>query len=272
MNTLALTFSIVSLLVLLGGVSVYFSKLLKNTVPESPIGLLLSLFMAILGAGYSLYLAIPDVFLNLLPIVVFAGFTLFFSCFLLFLLSIRKTPVGHLKVSIGDTFLPFEIHSNKNIPFTDNDLIGKRTLLKFYRGSWCLYCSRELMMFEEMTPVFERFNINVVGISGDNVEQAQAHIDRDTLNFTLLADPELIVVKQYGVEHHKGFGADSKDIMTIFGMPLPLVTQLKFKAMSIPTTLLIDENGIIQWIDQSNDYRIRASEERIVEALNKVFS
>ena len=41
--------------------------------------------------------------------------------------------------------------------------------------------------------------------------------------------------------------------------------------MAIPTTLLIDENGIIQWIDQSEDYRLRASMERVMAAVEKAF-
>ena len=42
--------------------------------------------------------------------------------------------------------------------------------------------------------------------------------------------------------------------------------------MPIPTTMLLDENGIIQWIDQSDDYRIRASREKITSALKQAFN
>lgn len=271
MNLPALLLSVLALVILLISVSIYFSSLLKNKVPEIPTQLTNSLIIAILVASYSLYLAIPNTLLLVLPVAVPAVITVFLSSFLLYLLSKRKTPVGDLKVNVGDHFLSFDALTNSNTPYTANDFLGKRTLLKFYRGSWCLYCTRELMMFNEMKPIFDQFNVNVVGISGDNVEQAQAHIERDSLHFTLLADPELNVVKQYGVEHHKGLGADSKNIMTILGMPLPAITQLKFKAMAIPTSLLIDEKGIIQWIDQSTDYRIRASKERIIGALENNF-
>jgi len=37
------------------------------------------------------------------------------------------------------------------------------------------------------------------------------------------------------------------------------VLEMKFKRMSIPTSILIDENGKILWIDQSEGYRLRAS-------------
>ena len=59
--------------------------------------------------------------------------------------------------------------------------------------------------------------------------------------------------------------------LTAFGIPLAM-GMYKYRAMSIPTSILVDENGIIKWIDQSEDYRIRASQDRILEALKQAFS
>jgi len=41
--------------------------------------------------------------------------------------------------------------------------------------------------------------------------------------------------------------------------------------MSIPTSILIDEKGIIKWIDQSEDYRLRANYQRVMQALANSF-
>ena len=41
--------------------------------------------------------------------------------------------------------------------------------------------------------------------------------------------------------------------------------------MAIPTTLLIDEKGIIRWIDQADDYRLRSDNERVMTAVREVF-
>ncbi len=272
MNQIALILSIFSLLTLLISISIYFSSLLKNKVPVKPIGLTISLVVALLVAFISLFISSSVAFLSALPTAIPAVITVFLSSFLLFLLSLRKTPIGNISIGVGDNFLPFSSLTNKSTQYSPEDITGQRTLLKFYRGSWCLYCTRELMMFNDMKSLFEKYNVNVVGISGDNVEQANAHVERDKLHFTLLADPSLSIIKQYGVEHHKSLGTDASNIMTIFGMPLPSITQLKFKAMSIPTSILIDENGIVQWVDQSTDYRVRASQDRIIEALEKSFA
>ena len=57
--------------------------------------------------------------------------------------------------------------------------------------------------------------------------------------------------------------------MIVFGLPFPKT--FKSKSMSIPTSILVDENGIIRWIDQSEDYRLRASEEAVMVAVNSTF-
>ncbi|MEH6597299.1 MAG: peroxiredoxin family protein [Colwellia polaris] len=271
MNTFALTISLVGLIIMLTGIALYFSKLIKNKVPKLPIGLFFCLSVGVLTGLYSLYLAIPNAFLSVLPIAIPAVFTVFIGSFFIFVFLNKNTPLGDIKVSIGDKLIPFETKTAADTIFSSEQFKGKRTLLKFYRGSWCPYCSRELTMFEEMDNEFKKFDVQVFALSGDNAKQASAHIKRDNLSLTLLADPELEVVKKYGVEHQKSLGADSEGIMTVFGLPFPKPYQFKFKSMSIPTTILIDEHGIIKWIDQSEDYRLRASKERILSALQQSF-
>tara|TARA_B110000211_G_scaffold228326_2_gene284372 strand:- start:716 stop:1537 length:822 start_codon:yes stop_codon:yes gene_type:complete len=263
--------AISGLVVMFIGISVYFSKLIKNKVPETPVGLFLALFVGVVSGVVSLYLAIPNSFLAVLPVAIPASLSLFLALFFLFVFSHKKTPIGNIQVKIGDKLLPFNTTTAQGTEFSEQDLLGKRTLLKFYRGSWCPYCSRELTMFEEMKAEFNKYNVQVVALSGDNTEQASNHIKRDSLSHTLLADPSLNVIKTYGVEHQKSLGADSDNIMTVFGLPFPKPYQFKFKSMSIPTSILIDEKGIIKWIDQSEDYRLRANYQRVMQALANSF-
>jgi peroxiredoxin len=110
--------------------------------------------------------------------------------------------------------------------------------------------------------------ISVVALSKDDVAAAAVHKKRDGLTVQLLADPTLEVIRQYGVEHHKAVNFKTGSF-TFFGIPLALVPS--FKTMAIPTTMLVDEEGVIRWIDQSEDYRVRGDDARIREAVETVF-
>ncbi len=119
-----------------------------------------------------------------------------------------------------------------------------------------------------MGPDLARYGVRVVALSKDSVQAAAAHRQRDGLTLGLLADPELKVIRQYGVEHHKAVEF-STGSFTLFGMPLALLPS--FKTMAIPTSLLVDEQGVIRWVDQTDDYRLRSSEARVLEAVAAAF-
>lgn len=114
----------------------------------------------------------------------------------------------------------------------------------------------------------EIYGVSVVALSKDRVEEAAIHKRRDNLSLTLLSDSKLEVIRQYGVEHHKALNFTTGTFM-LFGIPLAFSPS--FKTMAIPTTLLIDENGVIQWIDQADDYRIRSDGDRVYKAVRSTF-
>jgi alkyl hydroperoxide reductase subunit AhpC len=113
-----------------------------------------------------------------------------------------------------------------------------------------------------------KYDVSIIALSKDSVADAARHKSRDGLDLTLLSDPKLDVIKQYGVEHHKAVEF-STGRFSILGIPLALLPS--FKTMAIPTTLLIDENGVIQWVDQADDFRLRSSEARVLEAVVRAF-
>jgi peroxiredoxin len=115
-----------------------------------------------------------------------------------------------------------------------------------------------------MQEELEKLGVSFIALSKDSVEEAAIHKSRDKLTFTLLSDERLEAIRKYGVEHHQALGLTTGSVM-LFGIPLGY--KPSFQTMAIPTTLLIDENGVIRWIDQSDDYRIRSDIERVLQAV-----
>ena len=119
-----------------------------------------------------------------------------------------------------------------------------------------------------MQSILDEHGVDLIALSKDTVEEAATHKTRDGLSMTLLADPKLDVIRQYGVEHHKALGFKT-GTFSLFTVPLALTPS--FKTMAIPTSLLVDENGVILWIDQADDYRLRSSNERVLRAVKEAF-
>ena len=114
----------------------------------------------------------------------------------------------------------------------------------------------------------DEYGVSLVALSKDTVEEAAIHKSRDGLKMPLLSDANLDVIRLYGVEHHKALGSTT-GTFTLFGLPLAFTPS--FTTMAIPTTLLIDEDGVIRLIDQTDDYRLRSGEDRVLEALRGAF-
>jgi len=253
-----------------GAIAYYFSTIPQNKVPERPVGLIFFLLVGISLTGKALYSGIPGSLASVLGIVALSIIPVFMGSFILWILTQRKTPIGDIKVKVGDTLLQFSATTSEGVPFNSEEFKGKRILLKFFRGGWCPYCCAELNLFNDMSEELNQYNVNIVALSGDTPEEAHTHKNRDGLDFTILSDSDLAVVRQYGVEHHKALGGDTKNVsFSIAGIPFP--SKFRFKAMSIPTSLLVDEHGVIQWIDQSEDYRLRASKETVMAAVKNAF-
>lgn len=117
-----------------------------------------------------------------------------------------------------------------------------------------------------MQPTLQAHRVSVVALSKDTPAQAAAHQARDHLTLTLLSDPKLAVIDQLGLLHRNGFEFVS---WTVGGVPLGL--PIGFREMAVPTTFLIDEAGVIRWMDQADDYRLRGDEQRIADALDAAF-
>ncbi len=93
--------------------------------------------------------------------------------------------------------------------FTLPDQDGKQHNLSDFRGRWVLVyfyptddtpgCTKEACAIRDNFPKFQGLDAKVLGISTDTVDSHRKFADKYQLPFTLLADEEKKVVKQYGV-------------------------------------------------------------------------
>ncbi|TLP65930.1 redoxin domain-containing protein [Parasedimentitalea maritima] len=270
MNTYALLSAFAGFALVMGTLTVYFAAIPRGTVPVKVNGLTLRLVFGVALAAAGIYLGLTGAGSAGGLVYIPAVLALLFGGFILWVLPQRHTPLGDIKVVVGDPIIPFKALTTDGTPFNSSELAGKRVLLKFFRGGWCPYCVAELAEFNKMVPELEKMGVQIIALSKDTPDQAALNKSRDGLKFDLLSDPNLSVIRAYGVEHHKALGQTKNPKSTYGGLALGLAP-FKIETMAIPTTLLIDETGVIRWIDQTDDYRLRSSTERVMSAVSQVF-
>jgi peroxiredoxin len=117
-----------------------------------------------------------------------------------------------------------------------------------------------------MEPLFARYGVTLIALSRDTPAEARAQRQRDHLTFPLLCDPDLHVITRYGLLHQSGLR-----FFTFHILGVPIGWPTGFQRLALPTTLLIDEAGLVRWIDQTDDYRLRGTVQRLETALQATF-
>lgn len=93
------------------------------------------------------------------------------------------------------------------------DQQGKLHRLSQYAGQWVvLYfypkdntsgCTKQACSFRDQLPDFGKINAEVLGVSPDDEKSHAKFVDKQNLNFTLLADPDHDALTKYGVWQEK---------------------------------------------------------------------
>ena len=87
-----------------------------------------------------------------------------------------------------------------------------------------------------------------VAISVDLPEQSASLAKKAGYTYTFLSDPDAKVIRSYDLLH-AGSGVDGKDI-------------------SRPAEFLLDSSGVVRWINLTEDIRVRATPDQMLEAAN----
>ena len=86
-----------------------------------------------------------------------------------------------------------------------SDYLGKKVILYFYPKDNTPGCTKQACGYSERYPEFLEKNVEIIGISKDTVASHKRFEEKQNLKVTILADPELEVIKAYDVGKRKNF-------------------------------------------------------------------
>jgi thioredoxin-dependent peroxiredoxin len=122
----------------------------------------------------------------------------------------EKTKGG--QVNLGDPAPTFESTDDQGNPWKSTDHVGKRILvIYFYPADLTGGCTMQACGYRDDMKKLADKGVEVVGVSGDSVENHQKFKKAKELNFTLLADEDGAVAKKFGVPVDPGGEAKVKD-------------------------------------------------------------
>jgi len=84
-----------------------------------------------------------------------------------------------------------------------SDFKGKTVVLYFYPRDNTPGCSRQAMAFRDVYDRYLKKDVAVIGISKDSQSSHQKFVEKYSLPFILLSDPERAAIEAYGVWQEK---------------------------------------------------------------------
>jgi peroxiredoxin (alkyl hydroperoxide reductase subunit C) len=109
-----------------------------------------------------------------------------------------------------------------------------------------------LRSFQQRLSEFDARGVRVVGISVDPPEVNRRQSQKLGYTFPLLSDAKAEVIRRYDVLH-PGAGPKGADIAR-------------------PAEFLLDSNGVVRWVNLTENIAVRARPEQVLEALNQLGS
>ncbi|WP_337167159.1 thioredoxin-dependent thiol peroxidase [Vibrio parahaemolyticus] len=130
---------------------------------------------------------------------------------------------------------------------TLDDFKGKKVLFYFYPKAMTPGCTTQAKGLRDVKAELDAHNVVVLGVSPDTPKRLTNFINKQELNFTLLADEEHTVCEKYGVWQLKKFmGRENMGV--------------------VRTSFLIDESGNLEHV--FNKFKTKDHHEVVLDYLN----
>ena len=106
-------------------------------------------------------------------------------------------------MQIGDVVADFTLLNQDGVSVSLRSLKEKPVVLFFYPRADTPGCTLESCGFRDAFAKFKKAGIVVLGISRDTVAKQKKFKDKYELPYDLLADPEMVLIKRYGLLKEK---------------------------------------------------------------------
>ena len=131
----------------------------------------------------------------------------------------------------------------------------KPTLLIFYRGGWCPYCSRHMAELQKIEAQIVEMGYQILAVSVDKPEVLKKTLSDVELSYTLLSDSPAEAMKAFGV----AFRVDDATVTRYksIGIDLEESSGHDHHILPAPAVFILNQEGIVKFQYVNPDYKQR---------------
>lgn len=175
-------------------------------------------------------------------------------------------------IEVGATLPDADLLDPHGNPTTFYQSIGgEGTVVVFYRGAWCPYCNITLKTYQTtLAPELARRRVGLAAISPQVPDGSLSMAEKNKLTFAVLPDQGNQLARAVGILTAPSDAARAAQLQ--LGLDLTTVNADGTVTLPMPTTIIVDTDHVVRWIDVHPDYTTRSEPAQIVDAIDAIFS
>ena len=141
------------------------------------------------------------------------------------------------------------------------------TVLIFYRGGWCPYCSTHLGELGGVEEDLRRAGYQIIAISPDRPEYLKSELKEDNYGYTLISDHEANASRAFGLAFRVGI--ETFEEYRGMGVDLEERSGSRHHILPVPAAYVVDEDGVIRFAYWNPDYKQRIDVDRLLQVARR---
>ena len=167
---------------------------------------------------------------------------------------------------VGDKVPEVTLRTAENKEADLRKLVSEQpTVLIFYRGGWCPFCTRHLQALGKIQKALRDAGAQLLAISMDQPSKLRETPHRDKLEYQLLSDSDAAAAKAFGIAF-KVDDATVKKYKESFNIDLEGASGRTHHILPHPSVFVADTSGVIRFAHVNENYKVRLEPEKILEA------
>ncbi len=170
--------------------------------------------------------------------------------------SVPDSPTEVSPILVNSTIPDVSVRSIEDEKLSLRTVVAEKpTVLIFYRGGWCPYCSRHMAELQQIEEQIVEMGYQILAVSVDRPEVLKETLSDIELSYTLLSDSPADVMKAFGIAYR----VDDKTVERYksIGIDFEKNTGYDHHILPAPAVFIIDQEGIVKFQYVNPDYKQR---------------
>ena len=169
-------------------------------------------------------------------------------------------------LKVGEEIPDVSIANDKKESIPLSNVIGdKPTVIVFYRGAWCGYCTKHLAELNDIENEIELLGYQIIGVTVDQADKLEESSSRAETEIEVYSDSKLEAINAFGLDWKLDDTLFEK-YKTKFNLDLEEWSGEAHHSLPVPSIYVIKENKVaFQYVNPN--YKVRLKPETLLAIL-----